>query len=78
MQKKPDHIQHKSYTDVDITIKRIDHEEEVVRKPEPSNDGLTSIAYAKKADNPKGATYQAIFKDIDDMKFGIAVTRSLR
>jgi hypothetical protein len=78
MQKKPDHIDHKEYRDVSVTVKKINHEEEVIKQPEPSNSGLTSIAYAKKADNPKGASYAAVFKEVDDMKFGIAVTKSLR
>ena len=70
-------IEHKSYRDVDVTIKRIDSEILNQKTEENSNAGLTSIAYAKKADNQKGASYSAKFVEENDLKFGIAITRSL-
>ena len=67
----------KDYGDVEVTIKKIEHEESPVQTAENSNVGLTSIAFAKRADNEKGAQYYANFVEEDNMKFAIAITRSV-
>ena len=38
--------------------------------------GLSSIAYAKRADNEQGARYSANFRKEDGVLFGVAITRS--
>lgn len=66
----------KDYGDVEVTIKKIEHTEET-RQEESTTKGLTSIAFAKRADNEKGAQYYANFVEEDDMKFAIAITKSV-
>ena len=67
----------KNYGDVEVTVNRIEDSESETIDQGTSQKGLTSIAYAKRADNPKGAKYYANFVEEDDLKFGIAITRSV-
>jgi len=63
--------------DVEVEVKRIENQQEEIIKAENPNKGLTSIAYAKRADNSKNAQYYANFVKDSGLTFGIAVTKSI-
>jgi hypothetical protein len=64
--------------DVEVEVKKIEDQKVIDEQTiENSSKGLTSIAYAKRADNSKNAQYGAKFVKSDGLMFGVAITKSI-
>lgn len=66
------------YGDMEVTVKRVEEAEiGEASEPKQTTEGLAGIAFAKRADNEKGAKYHSNYVKDDGIMFGIAVTRSI-
>lgn len=66
----------------EIMVKRVEYQKVEILSTETIQSEQTSIAWAKKADNPVKASYEtknvSVQTPTGDINFGIAITRSNR